>query len=382
MRRTAVLFVVVLGVAETRPAAGCTFCGSGVQSRQTLREHFRQAKYVARGVLKNPRFDPNGGPGATELHVDRVLKADPAVGDKAVVVLPRYLPVIGNTPPDYLVFCTIADGKPDPLHGTPATTKLAEYLAGAAQLDDKDPVKRLGYFFPHLGSADKAIAADAFLEFAKAPDADILKAKAALDPATLRRLLSDPDVPTERVGVFAMMLGACGGKADAEALAGMLKANPLPEKVRENLGGLLAGLTLLDPAAGWVATDAVLTDPKRPFDQRLSAIGTVRFFQATRADEAKPHVLKCYKGLLAHGDLSDMAVDDLRRWKWWDLTADVLAPFGQPTHSAPLVRRGIVRYALQCPGEEAKRFVDKVRAEDPKLVAAVEETLKLYDPPK
>jgi hypothetical protein len=46
------------------------------------------------------------------------------------------------------------------------------------------------------------------------------------------------------------------------------------------------------------------------------------------------------------------------------------------------VRRGIVRYALQCPAEEAKRFIVAVRQKDPKLVEKVEESLKLYAPAK
>ena len=73
-----------------------------------------------------------------------------------------------------------------------------------------------------------------------------------------------------------------------------------------------------------------------------------------------------------------MAADDLRRWGWWDLTPEVLKHFDSPTHAAPIVRRGIVRYALQCPTEEAKRFVAAVRQKDPKLVEKVEESLKFY----
>ncbi len=378
MRR--IVCALALAALADRPAAACTFCGGGPAARQTLREHFRRAKFVAHGKLANPRFDPDGGSGSTELRVGRVLKPDPAVGNRAVVVLPRYLPVIGDTPPDYLVFCAVADGKLDPLHGVPATAAVVEYLLGAAKLDEKDAAARLGYFFKYLDAADPTVAADAFLEFAKATDAEIVRARAALDPAKVRKLLTNPDTPAERIGVFAMMLGLCGGKADADLLAGLVRKQPMPDRVRENLGGFLAGLTLADPAAGWAATGAVLADPKRPFDQRLAAIGTVRFFQATREAESRPHVLACYRRLLAQGDLADLAADDLRRWGWWDLTSEVLRHFDEPTHAAPVVRRGIVRYALQCPSDEARRFVAAVRAKDPKLVEKVEESLKLYEP--
>jgi hypothetical protein len=376
MRRIACLLALLL--CADRPAAACTFCGGGPASRQTLREHFRQAKYVAHGKLKNPKFDPNGGGGTTEFHVEKVLKADPAIGNRAVLILPKYLPVIGDTPPDYLIFCAVVDGKPDPVHGIPVAAGVVDYLLGATKQDKQDVAKRLGYFFARLDAADTAIAADAFVEFAKASDAELVKARAVLDPAKLRKLLAARDTPSERIGVFALMLGLCGTKTDAELFAKLLDAQPPPERVRENLGGFLAALTLLNADAGWAHTQAILTDPKRPFDQRLAAVGTVRFFQTTRPADAKPWVLKCYRGLLAHGDLADVAMDDLRRWGWWDLTAEVLKQFNQPTHAAPVVRRGIVRYALCCPRAEAKRFLADVRASDPKLVARVEETLNLY----
>ncbi len=106
----------------------------------------------------------------------------------------------------------------------------------------------------------------------------------------------------------------------------------------------------------------------------------MRFFQATRGSDCKAEVLKCCAALLPDGDLADQAVEDLRRWGWWDLSADVFAQFAKPTHAAPIVRRGIVRYALCCPSGDAKAFVATARQTDPKLVAGVEETLKLYDP--
>ncbi|OWK42353.1 RES domain-containing protein [Fimbriiglobus ruber] len=383
MRRIVCLVsLVCLLAAEYAPA--CTFCGGGgaLGGRLTLSEHYRRAKFVARGKLKNPRFDPNGVGGTTEFHVEAVLKPDAAFAKQPVILLQQYLPVVGDTPPDYVVFCAVADGKPDLLHGVAGTPAVADYLRGAAEVSEKDAAARLGYAFTNLDSADLTVGADAFLEFARATDADIVRAKAALDPAKLRKLLTGAATPTERTGVFALMLGLCGGQQDAALLASLLAKDPLPDRVRENLGGFLAGLTLLDAEAGWSRTEALLTDAKKPFDQRLTAVGTVRFFQATRPVETRPRALRCYRALIGQGDLADVAIDDLRRWGWWDLTADVLRVFDTPTHAAPIVRRGIVRYALQCPTDEAKQFVAATRAKDAKLVEGVEEALKLYEPVK
>jgi hypothetical protein len=362
------------------PAArACTFCDGSLRTKQTLRLHFAGAKVVVHGQLRNPRFDPKTDAGFTDLHVAAVLKDDPARGGRVVLTLPQYLPVVGNTPPDFLMFCGQTNGQLDPTHGVPASAAVLAYLKEAASLDDADPVRKLGFFFAHLDAADPTAAADAFFEFARAADADILKAAARFDAAKVRRLIADPNTPVERLGVFAFLLGTVGTKTDADFLAGLLKQTPPTERVSAAFGGLLAGYVLLAPSDGWAFTAAVLGDPKRAYSERLAAVGTVRFLQATRP-ESKPDVLKCCAALLPHGDLADQAVEDLRRWGWWELTAEVFAPFDRPTHAAPIVRRGIVRYALSCPKPEAKAFVEAARRSDPKLVKAVEEMMSLYDP--
>ena len=379
LRFAAALTAVILA---SPPAPACTFCDGSFRTKQTLRMHFVQAKVVVHGQLKNPRFDPKTDDGFTDLHVTTTLKDDPARGGRPVIVLRTYLPVVANTPPDYLLFCNVASGGLDPTFGLPATPAIIDYLRGAAKLDDNDPAAKLAFFFKHLDSPDATIAADAFFEFARAADADILKAAKSIDPAKVRRLIADSNTPPERLGVFAFLLGVSGGPADAAFLARMLSENPLPERSASAFGGLLAGLILLAPNDGWPLAANVLADAKRPYSVRLSAIGTVRFLQSTRGAACKAEVLKCCAALLPHGDLADQAIEDLRRWEYWDLTTDVLAQFGKPTHAAPIVRRAIVRYALCAPGDEARRFLAAVRQSDPKLVKNVEEMLELYKPVK
>ncbi len=374
MLRSFALVALLLLLAPTADA--CTFCGDNVRARPTLRMQYAQSKAVLHGTLKNPRFDPKTDDGFTDFHISAALKDDPVRAGANVLTIRAYLPVIGDTPPEYLAFCGAVNGKLDVTFGAPGGAAVVEYLKGAAKLDGADAPTRLGYFFKHLGSADATVAADAFVEFARASDADITKSAKQFDPAVLRALLANEKTPAERVGVLAFLLGVCGGPADAQFLAAALKQTPLPERVRDSFGGLLAGYVLLDPKAGWPFTQAVLADDKQPFSVRLSAIGAVRFFQATRGAECKVDVLKCCAALLPHGDFADQAVEDLRRWGYWDLSADVFAQFDKPTHSAPIVRRGIVRYALTCPNDDAKRFIAAVKQRDPKLVAAVEEQLK------
>lgn len=378
MTRVSLALLVLL--ATVAPGRACTFCGGELRSKQTLRMQFASAKAVLHGQLKNPRFDPKTDEGFTDLQITAVLKDDPARGKQPAITLRSYLPVIGNTPPDYLVFCGVANGKLDASFGVPATAAIVDYLTGAAKLDDTDPAAKLGYFFKHLDSADATVAADAFVEFARASDTDILKAAKTFDAAKVRKLIANAETPPERLGVFAFLLGVAGGATDAAFLEQMLKEQPLPERTSGAYGGLLAGYVLLAPKAGWSLTASVLGDEKQSYSVRLSALGTVRFFQATRAAESKAEVLKCCAALLRDGDLADQAIEDLRRWSYWDLTADVFAQFAKPSHAAPIVRRSIVRYALSCPTDEAKRFVAAARESDPKLVRAVEDTLDLFAP--
>jgi hypothetical protein len=273
----------------------------------------------------------------------------------------------------------VVNGALDPTYGLSAPAAVVEYARAAAAATDPDPAKQLGFYFRHLDHGQPAVAADAFLEFAKAADADILKAAPAFDRAKLRTLIAAPSTPTERLGVFSFLLGSCGTSDDAAFLAALLTANPPTDRTSAAFGGLLAGYILLKPQDGWAFAATVLADERRGYADRLSAVNTVRFFQATRTAESKPHVLRCCAALLPCGDLADQAVEDLRRWGYWELTADVLAQFPKPTHAAPIARRAIVRYALTCPADETRRFITTLRQTDPRLVADVEEMLRRFD---
>src|SRR3954451_3002541 len=101
MLRAIFLALLAVGLAAP-PAAACSFCEGNFRAKQTLRMHYMAAKAVLHGQLKNPRFDKDDN-GFTDLHITSILKDDPARGDRAVVVLRTYFPVVGNTPPDYLI---------------------------------------------------------------------------------------------------------------------------------------------------------------------------------------------------------------------------------------------------------------------------------------
>ena len=376
--------VLAAGVAITLAvpvlAHACSLC-TPLWGKRTWRQETASAKLVIYGALANPRLPgtPADSAGATDVHIEQVVKSHPFITGKKVVTIPRWLPVDSKAPPKYLIFCDIFRDALDPYHGSPIKSPAAiDYLRGAIALEPADRVKQLAYFAGYLDHADAEVVADAFLEFAKADDADVAQVAKSLDPVRLRKLVTDPQTPADRLSLLAYLLGACGGPADADLLAGLLRQPD--ERVRSAYSGVLAGYVLLRPTEGWKFAYALLGDSKRPYPERGAVVSTLRFFHATRPD-ARREVLHGMALILPQGDMADMAFEDLRKWQWWDLTTEALAQFPKKSHSSPLVRRSIVRYALACPKPEAKEFVVAVRRSDPELVKDVEESLEFEKPP-
>jgi hypothetical protein len=372
-----ILAALAIVLTASCPALACNICGAGAQNTPTLREDAAKAKLVLYGTLANARLnanDPLGTAGTTDLRIDSVLKADPVIGDRKSIVLPRYVPLDPRKPATYLVFCDVSDGKLDPYRGLAVrSAAVVDYLRGLLAVQGADRVQVLQYCFGYLDHRDPDVAADAFHEFAKASDREVGQVAGKLRAEKLRRLLQDPLTPPERIGLYAFLLGACGGSPDAEFLR---RAIEQPKRAGGTLGGLLSGYIELRPREGWELARKLLGDESRPFLERLSVVGTLRFFHGWKPEDSRLEVLRGLAMLLPQGDIADLAIEDLRRWQYWDLTPEVLAQFGKPGHDAPIMRRGIVRYALSCPRPEAGRFIQTLRREDPQLVKDVEEFLQ------
>ena len=358
-------------------AQACTYCDPANLKLQTFRQEARTSKFVIIGSLNNPRLV--GDSGVTDIIVEQVVKNDPALAKKKTITLPRWTPVDPKKPPRMLLFVDVYEGKIDPFRGVMLRgTGMADYLRSAIDLDDRNRTASLLYYFRHLDSTDPEVAADAFLEFAKASDAEIAAVGPKLDAKKLRAMLSDSKVPAERLGLFAFLLGACGTRSDIEFLNTILDKGD--DRSTAALSGVLGGLIERQPEAGWKRAIAILDDPKRQYQDKLAVLGTIRFFQACQPKEHRQAILLAASSVVAIGDMADMAIEDLRRWKWFDLTKQVLAQYGKPTHAAPLVKNAIVRYALSCPDPQAAAFVKSMRTTDAELVREIEESLELERP--
>jgi hypothetical protein len=363
---------ILLAASPRAPA--CNLCNPNFQQALTYRQEATQARLVLYGTLENPRLA--GANGTTDLRVRAVIKEDKAFPVGQVVQLPRYVPVTDpKDPPRFLVFCDVYNNKLDPFHGVPCKSATAvAYLKGAMALDGKDRTQVLLYYFRYLEDADKELAADAFLELAKANDKEIGQVAGKLSAEKLRGWVKDAQTAPNRLGLYAFLLGACGGEPDATLLRGLLE-NP-NDQTTSALDGILGGYIQLRPHEGWDLALSLLGNDQKPFPVRFAVLRTLRFYHGWKPEETREPVLKGLGVAVAAGDLADLAVEDLRRWQLWDLTAQVLALYGQKSHSAPIMRRAIVRYALCCPKPEAAAFVAERRKAEPDLVKDVEESLQ------
>src|SRR5262249_3403960 len=123
----------VLGLLVWASAAGaCSICDGKLTTSPTFRQEAAVpiARVILHGTMANPRTS-GGLNGQTDFHIKTVLRSDPAVKGKAMLVLPRYLPINEKEkPPHYLLFCDVEKEKVDayrgvPIHG-PATVEYVK----------------------------------------------------------------------------------------------------------------------------------------------------------------------------------------------------------------------------------------------------------------
>jgi hypothetical protein len=371
--RAVAFALLVLLLAAPCPVQAIPFCMA--PPSLTWREEAAGASMILYGTLCNAQANQDGG-GTTDLVLASVLKTHPILGDQKVLQLPRYIPIDNaKEPPRYFIFCDVFKGKIDPYRGIAVGPAAVGYLTGSLALGAVDRAGLIRYCFDYLEHADAEIAEDAFQEFRRATDAELAKAARKGWADKLRGWLRNAQTPPSRLGMYAFLLAHCGNGRDADLLGRLARQTTAQGRTGH---GILAGYVLLNPREGWTYLRTLLKDVSQPFPARYSALRVARYFFTTRTDVIeKKEVIAAVSLLLDQPDIADLPIDDLRKWRCWDLTDRVLAMAGRPSHNIPIIRRAAIRYALQCPGAAATAFVREQRKTNPTLVADMEELLRL-----
>jgi hypothetical protein len=372
------LAATVLGLlAATGIAAACPLCNP---TGTSFANEIAQADFILYGTLSNPRGE-DLRKGTTDMAIDVIIKSHDMVKGKKEITIPRYVvPTAKNV--KYLIFFNVVDGKLDPYRGeeVPADSNLPKYLQGAIDVRSKDMATRLRYFFNYLEDKDVIISQDAYNEFAVADYKEVREVAEKLPAETLLKWIKDPNTRGSRFGLYGLMIGHCGKPEHAKALRELL--NDKERSFSSGLDGVLAGYIMLDPKGGWeYLTSLVKGDSEFPV--KYAALRTARVFWEYRTDIV-PHkqVLEIMKTLMDQPDIADMPIEDLRKWKVWDLTPQVLGYAAKESHNTiPINNRAILKFAIAASWADPKNtaaasFVTDARKKDARRVEFLEELLK------
>ncbi len=369
----------LVGLSGPAEVTACPFCMD--EKGPTLVGDFNQASLVLLGHFTNYR--PGAGDdtlgGKTDFIIEKVLKPHDALkravkGNK--LELDRGVPASKSK---FVVFCDVYKDRIDPYRGVevPSGSDLVSYLTRALAVKDQPASERLRLCFEYLNSADLDVALDAYREYARADYKDYRDMAKKLPAEKLAAWLQDPKTPPYRYGLYASLLGHCGDpQKHGKLLRSMIDD---PEKRRgSGIDGMLASYIMLQPKEGWEYLRGVMKDGQQDFLMRYAALRTTRFLWNERSDlMPRTDLVTGVAAILDHPDMADFAIEDLRKWQRWELCDRVLDLFAKETHNVPVIRRAILRFALQCPGKRAVAFVAEQRRRDADWVNDAQELLRL-----
>lgn len=370
MQMASLVLAAVLGAHSN-----CPFCSE--ERGPTLVGDFGQASLVLYGSFTNPRI--SGEETATDFIIEKVLKPHPILKDKSKITLTRFIKQPNSK---FLIFCDIYKDAIDPYRGVEVKgdSDMVKYLLGAMEMKDKSAADRLRYCFEYLNNPEYEVAIDAYREYAKADYKDYMSMAKTLNPDIISGWLKDPNTPSFRYGLYASLLGHCGKEEHGKFLRSLIDD---PEKRKgSSVEGLFAGYHMIQPKEAYAHLCNLLKDAKQEFVLRYSCLRTIRFLWEQRPDLVPQKELIDGLGLiLAQADMADFAIEDLRKYKRWEMTDQVLDLREKKDFEIPVVKRAILRFALQSPAPRAKTYVEAERRRDAELVRDAEELLKLETDP-
>jgi len=343
----------------------------------TFRNELETAKVVLFGRLENARMKDAAGAGETDLVVLDVIRRHPLLRDPKSIVLNRFLPVEKGAPSTFIVFARITKGQLEVYSGKPLSAAGPDYLRGILKLDDKKPAEMLRYYLNHLEHKDGVIADDAYQELVRSRTTDSLAAARGYSSEKLWAWIRDPKVPMPRRDYYAYLLAACGKADDADAIVKWTNQEDIKGKP---VGHAVFAVLSLNPKKYLSHYKTIAHNEKTPFLERYRILVSVRALREANLGAVPRAVCEDFvAGYLDQSDMADFVIEDFRKWKRWDLTERILGMYGKKPFDIPIMRRAILRFALQAPGEKAAAFVAALRKKDAPFVEDTEELLKLAE---
>ena len=145
---------------------------------------------------------------------------------------------------------------------------------------------------------------------------------------------------------------------------------------------LLFAYVLLDRENGWKLITKIIDEKASPFLLHYAALQITRNLYEERKDLVdQKKCLGAITSIMEVKYLADFAVEDLRKWERWEYCEVILKLPSKPGFDSPVMRKSVLRFALQCPTPSAKNYVNAERGRDPEFVTDTEELLDLERKP-
>ena len=312
-----------------------------------------------RGTIED---DPYADVPPSKFEVTEVLKGDSWVKPEQVLEIHHY--GVKKSDAVYLIMGTDA---PQVIWSSPlAMSSLGAAYVKEALAQPPTP-ERLQFFQRYLEHADEMLARDAYDEFAKAPYADVVAIKDAMDRDRLTAWIQDPDVPASRRRLYLTMLGVCGRPEDAALLEKLMTSDDRVQK--SGLDAMVACYLMLTGEQGLPLIEKLfLNDPEAEYADTYAAIMALRFHGAETEVLSREQILNGFRAVLTRPELADLVIPDLARWEDWSVIPRLLELYRTANDEANWVRVPIVNYMRACPLPEAEGIVQQLREIDPDAV--------------
>jgi hypothetical protein len=365
------------------PPAMCCACMLCTSQGPPLTKEINDARLVVFGKVSDARLGPDGIKGTSDFVVETVLHGERSAIKNGKLVLPRYVPPVPGV--KYVIFLDVSQGVYDPYRSIVCSTdRLVQYvqkmpmLSGAGTPAQRQA--RLKFVYDYFQDAEPELAADAYKEWSIASNEDVAAVASQLDADKLRRWLLDPKTPNYCLALYSYLLGACGKEGDI-ALLKKLALTPPDARYAGALDGILAGILRQDKSEVWNMARTIVADKQRSFTERYGCLRFLRFQYALDTEGSRKQIVAIIDQMIELPDMVDIAIEQLRNWKCWDQKTRIFKLMDSAVAQAPITQRAVVKFALKCPGEEAKQFVARARQKNADMVKDVEESLELLEKP-
>ena len=219
----------------------------------------------------------------------------------------------------HLIFFKLYNGQLDPYRGeaVPADSKLPKYLQGRDRGRGKDG-RPAAYFFDYLEDKDWSSAATPTTSSRYADYKEVREAAQEAPGRDHPQVAQGPEHPGSRFGLYGLCSATAASRPTPRPSARCSTTRNAPSPAGST--ACWPGTSCSTRRPGWDYLVELIKDTKEDFPIRYAGLRTVRFFWEFRRTYPHKQVLEAMKTLMDQPDIADLPIEDLRKWKVWELT--------------------------------------------------------------